>query len=535
MAFTIQDCLSLPSLNDAQVLAGAAGLSNTVEYITVVECADVDIIHPATLRENELVISALIALRDNGAKQCELIRHLKKCGEVGLIIFHTGLFMPDIDQNLLDTADELDFPLILIPSQRYYLRFSDVIYEVMEAILDEKLRRSYFVTDTMERIAKLESGEHNMETVLELLAEKLHCPLLLTDRNFQVLSQSLQCSHEAATTAAALVQQEQPLPPSTGIVLQTNWAEQAGLLYCQPVQDKNRRFYLLALSPTVPEASAAMKQAVEVIRLFISMWHYDYRQDTEEELLRVLLDGIGGQRTKLLKKFRVDLSSIGGIWLLRDRTPHVSEQEGAAIQRQQLALLKLFLQERQLLVAADLYQDDVVAILKQPSYVECGDENLPELLFDSLAASQTPGILFYCDGLNQAAELPAKYQLLKRASRAAQQIFPYQRIYTEQHLIFADRCQTLAALGQEAAKPYLEVLERLHIGEEPDNDLLSILETMLLDTQMNTAETANLLFLHRNTVYYRLRRIRQILGCDPFTMPTLTNMYLALALRRLLQ
>ena len=107
-------------------------------------------------------------------------------------------------------------------------------------------------------------------------------------------------------------------------MLQTNWAEQAGLLYCQPVQDKNRRFYLLALSPTVPEASAAMKQAVEVIRLFISMWHYDYRQDTEEELLRVLLDGIGGQRTKLLKKFRVDLSSIGGIWLLRDRTPHVS-------------------------------------------------------------------------------------------------------------------------------------------------------------------------------------------------------------------
>lgn len=187
------------------------------------------------------------------------------------------------------------------------------------------------------------------------------------------------------------------------------------------------------------------------------------------------------------------------------------------------------------MVTADLYQDDVVAISKRPYYAQCGDENLPELLFENLAAAQTPAILFYCDGLNHAEELPAKYQLIKRTARAAQQIFPYQRIYTEQHLIFVERCQTLVSLGQEAVRPYLEVLEHLHIGEEPDNDLLSILETMLLDTQMNTAETANLLFLHRNTVYYRLRRIRQILGCDPFAMPALANMYLALALRRLLQ
>lgn len=144
-----------------------------------------------------------------------------------------------------------------------------------------------------------------METVLNLLAEKLHCPMVLTDRNFQVLSQSSQCDNEAAIAAATVCQQGHPIPPSTGIVLQTNLTGQAGLLYCQPVQEKNRRFYLLALAPAVSETSSAIKQAVEVIRLFISMWHYDYRQDTEEELLRVLLDGIGGQRTKLLKKFRV--------------------------------------------------------------------------------------------------------------------------------------------------------------------------------------------------------------------------------------
>ena len=58
---------------------------------------------------------------------------------------------------------------------------------------------------------------------------------------------------------------------------------------------------------------------------------------------------------------------------------------------------------------------------------------------------------------------------------------------------------------------------------------------MMLDTQMDVKKSAGLLYLHRNTIYYRLKKIQSILGYDPFSAPGISNISISLALRRILQ
>ena len=47
-----------------------------------------------------------------------------------------------------------------------------------------------------------------------------------------------------------------------------------------------------------------------------------------------------------------------------------------------------------------------------------------------------------------------------------------------------------------------------------NEELMHTLCTYLLDAQRDLQKTSELLFVHRNTVKYRLKRISEILGCD---------------------
>ena len=60
-------------------------------------------------------------------------------------------------------------------------------------------------------------------------------------------------------------------------------------------------------------------------------------------------------------------------------------------------------------------------------------------------------------------------------------------------------------------------------------------EVYLLDTSSNMAETAKSLFVHLNTIKYRLRMIQDMLGYAPGKMPDAYPLYVAVALNRLMK
>lgn len=97
---------------------------------------------------------------------------------------------------------------------------------------------------------------------------------------------------------------------------------------------------------------------------------------------------------------------------------------------------------------------------------------------------------------------------------------------------FASECQKILAESEAALTNALSPLTALkHVHE--DNMLLQTLEVYLLDSKSSVSSCAELLFLHKNTVKYRLNRIRELLGYPLDKAPELFTLYRAAALNRL--
>jgi len=182
MSVTVADCLKLPALREARLAAGNAGINRAVTAVSVIEYPKISLISSDLVVGNEMMISALVFIKDDVDQQCQLIRHLHSMGGACLVLYYVGIFVPELDKRLLETADNLGFPLIAMPSGRMDYRYSDLITEVMEQVILNRKQEQYYVSELVNRLSQLPAHHQTMGSVLRLLSDRLHCTLLLADR-----------------------------------------------------------------------------------------------------------------------------------------------------------------------------------------------------------------------------------------------------------------------------------------------------------------------------------------------------------------
>lgn len=132
MNVTVADCLKLPTLREAQLIAGAKGTDRAVSSVSVLEWPETKLLSNELIIGNELIISALVTIKDDVARQCSVLRHLRNMGAAGLALFYVGVFIPRIDEALIAVADEINLPLIAMPFGRMDFRYSDMITDIVE-------------------------------------------------------------------------------------------------------------------------------------------------------------------------------------------------------------------------------------------------------------------------------------------------------------------------------------------------------------------------------------------------------------------
>lgn len=140
MSVTVADLLKLPSLKPARVLAGAGGLSRTVAYVSVLEYANPQILEDDlfpgdTYSGSEIVITGFMNNPADQRLQCAVVRRLAEAGEVGLILYYVGVYVPAVPEEMKRIADEKDFVLIQMPEKRMDFRYGEAICEIMERIV----------------------------------------------------------------------------------------------------------------------------------------------------------------------------------------------------------------------------------------------------------------------------------------------------------------------------------------------------------------------------------------------------------------
>ena len=123
--------------------------------------------------------------------------------------------------------------------------------------------------------------------------------------------------------------------------------------------------------------------------------------------------------------------------------------------------------------------------------------------------------------------------MLERTKDVLTAIFPRREFFERQDVFFAEECRKLYLQGGSEIERYRCGIDALL--KETDPDMLETLEAYYLDFNMSIPDTASSLFLHRNTVKYRLQRAEDVLGLDFSNAVNLRRLTVLLAVARLIK
>lgn len=179
---TVRELLELPLFAEAKLLGGEKGLDRMVRYVDILEVPD----GYRWMREGELILTTGYPIRHDPALFPQLVEQLAHVNGAGLVI-KPERFIPAIPQEMVDKGNVHDLPIIQIPIGMSYI---DITNAVMEQILDKQtalLRRSEEINKMWTNLVLANSG---IQVVADHVAELVQSPIWVIDRSGEILVSS---------------------------------------------------------------------------------------------------------------------------------------------------------------------------------------------------------------------------------------------------------------------------------------------------------------------------------------------------------
>lgn len=523
---TVGDVLKLPCMVGAEVVAGRKGLNKPVESVNVLEYAwPTELLNrffrSITFDGNDLLISALASIAEDVDAQCENIRRFHAVGSVGLVLYYVGIIVQEIDQRLIDECDRLDFPLICMPRGQAGLRYSEVISEVLFEVYREQQREQFFVSTLLDRISGLPAQQRSMDTLLRMLSEHLRVSVILTEQRRELNTVAYWPRSLEPIIAEKLPGWLKSL--KGGVKLRVPLGDGTGYLQsCPHLLNDSDNLRLYTIKYREPLSEDALWQASECVRLFIHIWNKNHGEFVISELVRAIINDEPVHKQRLAQLFRVRIQDLNQMWLF------IPKQEQAGHDEQLLRGCTDYFSAFSDPVLVSYYEDTLVVFIHSHQNGKLGEGEL----FGS--REQYDGIrqryeIVCCDCLNDSSDARQAYLVSMAQWRNARRIYPRAGVLRTENMMFSQLCQEIMS-SRENLDQYLRILSGLR---NANAELIPTMTAYLLDAGSSMAETARLLYVHLNTVKYRLRQVQELTGFSPTQLPGAYSLYIASAINRI--
>ncbi|MEH7155483.1 PucR family transcriptional regulator [Neobacillus drentensis] len=176
---TVKDLLQIKSIEGIKIVAGEKGINKKVSIVNIME-------NPDTfdwLTSNELLLSTGYIFKDNVDLQNRIIKELAEINCSGLCIKMKRYF-DEIPQNMIDLANQYDFPLLELPFEYTLSQVISIINEKAAGAYDLLNRKSLDMHNKLFRIS-LEGG--GIDEISSELAKIINNPILFLDRDWNLL------------------------------------------------------------------------------------------------------------------------------------------------------------------------------------------------------------------------------------------------------------------------------------------------------------------------------------------------------------
>lgn len=527
MSVTIEQTLRLPSLRRATVVGGADGLDKLVLSISVLECSETSeeleyLYQNINYAGGELAITSFYGIRDNVDLQLETMKKVAGIGIVGIILYYVGIVVPRIDDKLIRLADEMNFPLICMPLNDSTIRYSETISEVMEAIIKDQLSETNYSMELLAQMSKLSEEQRTVDSMLYLVSNRLHATVVLTDAEEQVLavaswphSQKPEWT-ELRAYIPTIGQTHRSFQFDTHITHVYRQDVSAGVNY-------NYTLFVFSESKTIE--ATLWHQAVDGISLGMNLWGKNHDQMGLRELVRAIIKDEPIKMRRIADLYHINVSEINDMMIV-----HSIKNDNLSIYRNEILNIST---DYAHIKMCEPYENDILVFYTgQPALSEL--ENWSKAIEECCVKNDKKVCITRCNNLRDTTDVKSAYYANHAYILDAKTVFNNKTVFSLPEIEFVKTCRSITDSGEESIERYLSSLRWLAESKDGD-ELIETLTSFFLDNRTSITETAKALFVHKNTIKYRLQKVSNNLGVRIGEMPGSQNILYAVAIWRLLK
>lgn len=544
MAITVKQALNIGGLKNGTLLAGEEHLDRVIHHINILEAPW----EPFWETQDHLFLTSFYAMRDDVPLQVETIKSLAENGCAALV-FQTGI-QDALDPRVIKQAHESGLPLIEVDET---IDYPAIITPLVGAITREKtflLQRSQ---EIHRRLTGLILGGDGLPSVVYALHELIDRPSAIVNSWGDVLA------------AAGFAEGAQPLVEGDDLVQEKAHAARQGLAWHKtrgrwraPLLAGERgeiAGFLLVWDPLQTANSldlTAIEQAATVASLELAKQRavLETERRLKRDFLEDMLTGDFHSMKALLARGRslgwnllhkrvvllVDLNQFEAYYL---RHLDEGEQHFQQIKQRFLtAVSRIVMNDNPLSIVVERSDSIVVmphfAAEMPLTQAQRGAQTLAEKIHASLPQTlHELSISITIGGFYEAVEgLRHSYQEATAALEVST------RLAGRPAIVWYEDVALYVLLSRFSNQSQVNRWREQTLGRlitydrNNDTELVKTLEAYF-DANQNSQQAARDLFIHPKTLKYRLRRIEEIVGIDPFEGDRQLAFYLAAKLTRL--
>ncbi len=188
MPLTLREAMNLVEpLKKSRVIAGDSGLDNIVQSVNVMEVPEIlEWVHPG-----ELLVTTMYPLRDDVAAIETLVPLLAQKGLVGLAVTPSD-YMDKFPPGMIQSADQLGFPLIELPEK---VSFIDIIQPITSEILKLQANELIESEEIHRQFIELVLSGGTFQDIAQGIAQRVNRPVSIVDRFRRILGEGFIMGH----------------------------------------------------------------------------------------------------------------------------------------------------------------------------------------------------------------------------------------------------------------------------------------------------------------------------------------------------
>ncbi len=180
MGITVEEVLRLPAFKGAKLVSGDKGKSNIVKYVDVIEVPDVE----NWVKEGEMLLTTSFAMKNGIKAQENLIIKLANVKAAALCI-KPGRFIDKIPEKVITIAEKLNFPIIELPLEVPYV---NIINQVLSQILNKKASAINTINKIHNSLTDIVLQGEGIQSICNKLCELTGYPIAMFSSNSRMIA-----------------------------------------------------------------------------------------------------------------------------------------------------------------------------------------------------------------------------------------------------------------------------------------------------------------------------------------------------------